>query len=117
MVVPLAGTWIETAIPGPEHLFFASCPLRARGLKRAMEEAATKKAKSCPLRARGLKLFNSLLDIAVQAVVPLAGTWIETDSRSESRRILLSCPLRARGLQPGRIGGIKVQLVVPLAGE
>lgn len=50
-------------------------------------------------------------------VVPLAGTWIETDSRSESRRILLSCPLRARGLQPGRIGGIKVQLVVPLAGE
>ena len=55
-VVPLAGTWIETAVREPEE----SC------------------GTSFPLRERGLKPSTIIFLGALYRVVPLAGTWIET---------------------------------------
>ena len=56
LVVPLAGTWIET-FPGGD---------------------GGSKGRSFPLRERGLKLSNPVYRYIPVIVVPLAGTWIET---------------------------------------
>ena len=100
LVVPLAGTWIETCrrslIAGREMSF----PLRERGLKHNKNRELNQPEPSFPLRERGLKLLAELESPAFQArsfplrerglkpsweptycllsVVPLAGTWIET---------------------------------------
>ena len=56
MVVPFAGTWIETAI----------------------QMAVSKEYLSFPSRERGLKHCNYTLLPSKRFVVPFAGTWIET---------------------------------------
>ena len=56
-------------------------------------------------------------DVPMTSVVPLAGTWIETKDGYEVRDAIASFPLRERGLKPP---GIKYHRspgsVVPLAG-
>ena len=66
MVVPLAGTWIETRIVFLMYLLIQSFPLRERGLKRKSATILEHK----------------------KYVVPLAGTWIETMVSPSTRTIL-----------------------------
>ena len=77
IVVPLAGTWIETLAGQTVDLPEWSCPLRARGLKLLARAYELEEDQSCPLRARGLKPFQRK-PYQYGQVVPLAGTWIET---------------------------------------
>ena len=95
MVVPLAGTWIETILFLCSPLPRKSFPLRERGLKLLYEIEIITSMKSFPLRERGLKL-NAML------------TFISTVS---------SFPLRERGLKPGMEKTLELlRPVVPLAG-
>src|SRR5699024_7589309 len=78
VVVPFAGTWIETFLPPVPPLPVASFPSRERGLKPA-------RIKDCPSNI---------------SVVPFAGTWIETDSFFYFSADPSSFPSRERGLKP-----------------
>ena len=81
-----------------------SFPLRERGLKREDGEPPAQGKRSFPLRERGLKRELPGDRYYYHAVVPLAGTWIETTALfrlSDRRRT--SFPLRERGLKPGTV--------------
>ena len=103
-----------------------SFPLRERGLKREDGEPPAQGKRSFPLRERGLKrelpgdryYYHAVVPLAGTwiettamprlhcpgKVVPLAGTWIETTALfrlSDRRRT--SFPLRERGLKPGTV--------------
>ena len=77
LVVPLAGTWIETEVIKTEEVSEESFPLRERGLKLFLLRNIYKAQTSFPLRERGLKL-----------------RW-----RSKNEAWLSSFPLRERGLK------------------
>ena len=62
-----------------------SFPLRERGLKQNGGEYLLKAIKSFPLRERGLKHLQVIMQDLVCQVVPLAGTWIETQSYLPNR--------------------------------
>ena len=74
LVVPLAGTWIETC---PVEILFhgpaLSFPLRERGLKHLSPPTSTA-VRSFPLRERGLKLLLLRVRMKILLVIPLAGT-------------------------------------------
>ena len=55
-----------------------SFPLRERGLKQKFYCDLQIWVASFPLRERGLKPYRETLSSPFAAVVPLAGTWIET---------------------------------------
>ena len=79
LVVPLAGTWIETrkyCVIEPES--GKSFPLRERGLKPFIDCYSVTHNLSFPLRERGLKHMMHSGRLGIFLVVPLAGTWIET---------------------------------------
>ena len=79
MVVPRAGTWIETLISeAGEILLLGSFPVRERGLKPKTEAGIRDVIRSFPVRERGLKRKNVKSDKELVLVVPRAGTWIET---------------------------------------
>ena len=117
VVVPLAGTWIETPAAYCFPAALLSFPLRERGLKHDVTQPSVRKV----------------------IVVPLAGTWIETTAITSflfmpwsfplrerglkqeeiqvGENITLSFPLRERGLKPFlRKPGQKPAAVVPFAG-
>ena len=100
-VVPLAGTWIETAYlrQHPSDLLRSfpsrerglkpeghrpilsvnmSFPSRERGLKPGTAQPFLTDQVSFPSRERGLKLSFPRIQDQRSSVVPLAGTWIET---------------------------------------
>ena len=126
MVVPLAGTWIETAVPELCHERISSFPSRERGLKPTMlvSDPATAMSfpsrerglklpsvtspciilLSFPSRERGLKLWQAIQYPALILVVPLAGTWIETFDDAKDTQIITSFPSRERGLKHKRPG-------------
>ena len=77
-VVPLVGTWIETAISFTMASFVWSFPLWERGLKLVDSIVRPYSYQSFPLWERGLKLLSINNSFSVLVVVPLVGTWIET---------------------------------------
>ena len=73
--------------------------------------------KSFPTRERGLKPACPKKLPEGKKVVPYAGTWIETQDKSERRRRLSSFPTRERGLKPAPPGlPSPFPPVVPYAG-
>ena len=58
--------------------FFLSFPTRERGLKLSSSSSVIISWLSFPTRERGLKQDNENSQQALIAVVPYAGTWIET---------------------------------------
>ena len=78
VVVPLAGTWIETCCATDQRISTRSFPSRERGLKQQFRVAVHVLGESFPSRERGLKLHSELRKYTSYYVVPLAGTWIET---------------------------------------
>ena len=83
-VVPLVGTWIETAYSNAVFAYgYASFPSWERGLKHA--ECCRRDARqlSFPSWERGLKLQYHCVTVQRVRVVPLVGTWIETFSIPE----------------------------------
>ena len=63
---------------GIDYTEAKSFPVRERGLKHVKQKYRIGGRKSFPVRERGLKLSPRLTDVKHLAVVPRAGTWIET---------------------------------------
>ena len=96
LVVPRAGTWIETR-------FFR----RALSLGRLVVPRA-----GTWIETYGARLFN-----ACKTVVPRAGTWIETIINLRYLIHSWSFPVRERGLKPYRkVKNAPTAFVVPRAG-
>ena len=77
-VVPLVGTWIETGSTGNRSVRIRSFPLWERGLKLVLSFLAPFRAVSFPLWERGLQHADTADTAMHCSVVPLVGTWIET---------------------------------------
>ena len=80
LVVPLAGTWIETLT----------------------EAGVDERIIVVPLAGTWIETPVALSVLPVSGVVPLAGTWIETPNCTEYSLTLSSFPLRERGLKHER---------------
>ena len=78
-VVPHAGTWIETYNIGDVTYDDGSFPSRERGLKRVGENARSIHMNVVPLAGTWIETYAVDTSKYTEGVVPLAGTWIETD--------------------------------------
>ena len=78
IVVPLAGTWIETPSPECFPTDKLSFPLRERGLKHYFVPAKSSFFNVVPLAGTWIETDPIGETTTVEIVVPLAGTWIET---------------------------------------
>ena len=76
-----------------------SFPTRERGLKQYYCPASGLQAPSFPTRERGLKRHKCCHKPVPIAVVPYAGTWIETLWHTERHELCQSFPTRERGLK------------------
>ena len=77
IVVPLAGTWIET-------------------IKQNMSSS---RAEVVPLAGTWIETIENNGTIYAVKVVPLAGTWIETSLSPRKHHVFTSFPSRERGLK------------------
>ena len=77
-VVPHAGTWIESSQYRAVKYFTWSFPTRERGLKGSAFSDMYSIGQSFPTRERGLKALENRKAMKSIAVVPHAGTWIES---------------------------------------
>ena len=81
MVVPLAGTWIETL---SLIILYALIGV-------------------VPLAGTWIETFGALASVVLMTVVPLAGTWIETrEEKAAKLSNIMSFPSRERGLKPSQ---------------
>ena len=94
-----------------------SFPLRERGLKRCIVRPGAGPDSVVPLAGTWIETQRSHVPAARYRVVPLAGTWIETRRKKWRMYPSPSFPLRERGLKLHQNAVIIQRLVVvPLAG-
>ena len=94
-----------------------SFPSWERGLKLNTLASFFPLAASFPSWERGLKQHHSLHLGTSHSVVPLVGTWIETDTLSEDKKFVYVVPLVGTWIETeGRITGAFKKIVVPLVG-
>jgi len=86
-VAPHAGAWIET-LPLRDIVgaAVASRPMRARGLKLIVSEAARVQRRVAPHAGAWIETNSAYSLMKVPAVAPHAGAWIETYFTSVSRK-------------------------------
>ena len=65
-VVPRAGTWIETSATASQKVIGLSFPVRERGLKPSINIATINRTMSFPVRERGLKHIFTIPSCSVQ---------------------------------------------------
>ena len=78
LVVPYAGTWIETNDTCGDHPDSTSFPTRERGLKPAPPGLPSPFPPVVPYAGTWIETQKIENDFLKKTVVPYAGTWIET---------------------------------------
>ena len=117
IVVPLAGTWIETQIINIFLTFSIVVPLAGTWIETVEVRSTKHQDLVVPLAGTWIETFNFKARLPGDFVVPLAGTWIETLITRLVSPVILSFPSRERGLKrfcDHRL--LRVHGVVPLAG-
>ena len=100
LVVPRAGTWIETFDPLRYAGAGLSFPVRERGLKRLGFYLQAQRLLVVPRAGTWIETCVPACSPELTAVVPRAGTWIETMIGLYPADMSWSFPVRERGLKP-----------------
>ena len=103
-VVPLVGTWIETACCIYHTSLSESFPLWERGLKHVYRPNPNAKEVVVPLVGTWIETRHCAGIVCTERVVPLVGTWIETLVCLSTASMTSSFPLWERGLKLHRKG-------------
>ena len=118
LVVPLAGTWIETIENCGRKSRNFVVPLAGTWIETKRRRiGSVRQTESFPSRERGLKLAFILGLLPSSDVVPLAGTWIETCDGRRMESVVDVVPLAGTWIETEVYEYLGIIIyVVPLAG-